>query len=111
MGVDLTLLPVDYDRKTGGMAFSRLKLERRSELWDDVQKLPSHPIAEFSAYVRDNYQEFTSDCYDDGLEYVYAKDLLTLKDHPAVLDNDQNRAIWGFLAAVRPDRKIVLYWS
>ena len=110
MGVDLTLLPLDYENDNGGSAFSRLMLERRRELWDDIAKLPVNPIAKVTGYMGDNFGDETEDCYGEPLKYVFAKDLAELRDHEAVQDNDLNRAIWAFLAAIRPETKIVLYW-
>lgn len=110
MGVDLTLLPLDYENNDSGTAFSRLHLERRRELWDDIEKLPKKPIGSVTGYMGDEFGRQTEDCYGGGLKWVHAKELLPLKDHEAVQDNDTNRAIWAYLAALRPDTKIVLYW-
>lgn len=110
MGVDLTLLPLDYERENSGSAFSRLNLERRRELWDEFVKLPEHPISRVTGYMGDEFGDKTEDPYGTPLKWVYAKDLLPLKNHEAVQDNDQNRAIWAFLEALNPDKKIVLYW-
>lgn len=110
MGVDLTLLPLDYERNGGGSAFSRLMLQRRCELWDDIAKLPSADIDSVTGYMRDNFQEQKKDCYGGGLKWVYAKDFSSLKEHLAVQDNDRNRGIWAYLAALNSETKIVLYW-
>lgn len=110
MGVDLTLLPLDYERDGSGSAFSRLNLERRRELWTEIAKMPMHPIAKVTGYLRDNFGDETEDCYGSPLQWAFAKDFAVFKDNEAVQDNDLNRAIWAFLATVSPDTKIVLYW-
>lgn len=111
MGVDLTLLPIDYEHNDGGSAFSRLMLERRRELWPDIEKqLPVHPIAKITGYMGDNFEARAHDPYGTPLTWAYAKDFSSFKDHEAVQDNDTNRAIWAYLAALNPETKIVLYW-
>jgi len=112
MGVDLSLMPVDYHRDSNECtAFSLLRLERRSELWGDIEKLPVTSFKALTGHCGGRFETVTTDPYGSELTYATASDLLTLENHPAVQDNEKNRAIWAYLGKLRPDHKIALYWS
>jgi len=117
MGVDLTLLPLigrDF-----WAAHDILRLERRSELWSDVEKLPQKPIPQALSCHKAVSPTTGDPCYGDTettpygtrITYTTAADLMTLKDNEAVQDNWQNRAIWAYLAQMPGDWPICLYWS
>lgn len=117
MGVDLTLLPLigpDF-----WAAQEMLRVERRPELWDNVNALPQKPIPKpLSCYLaRDPkygetiYGDIETDPYGGRPTYTTAGALYKLKDHKAVQDNWKNRAIWAFLEKLPADWPIVLYWS
>ena len=115
MGVDLTLMPLlsqDY-----WAAHDVIRLERRRELWGDINALPQQEIPQpvhcYMARDKDGetcYGDAETTAYGDKMKWTTAADLLTLKDHEAVQDNWMNRAVWAYLAVMPPKWKIILYW-
>lgn len=111
MGLDVTFYPVRFgDSDKGYFAFTKLEVERRRDLWDDLAKVPSHPCAALTAHIGDNYGKREGDCYGEKLRYTTAADLLSLAQHQAVIDEQNNRAVWAYLRELDADTKIVLYW-
>ncbi len=111
MGVDVSLYPVSFgDDEKGYFSFSKLELERRRELWDDLAKVQNHPCTSLTAHLGDSYGKRTEDCYGTSLRYALAADLVSLATHEAVQDNTTNRAVWAYLGVLNPDAKIVLWW-
>lgn len=122
MSEDLTLLIVEP-----GTFFTRtcLKLERRRELWEPIRALPSMAIGEIPLIAQMCFSSFHSPVEGGGLCYgptemdaqgeplraVQVRAFDTLAANPAVLDNDQNRATWAYLAALQDDWLAVLYWE
>jgi len=110
MGVDLALLPVEYEHNNSGSAFSRLTLERRKDLWDSIEALPQQPIHSVTGYLGDGFRTITQTPYGTVLTWVYAEEFSNLNKHSAIQDNSFNAAIWAFLATLPPKTKIILYW-
>lgn len=116
MGVDLTLMPLigqDF-----WVSHDMLSLNRRSALWPEINKLQQQeiprPITCFRAIGEDGeacYGERDDDPYGATLKWTTPRELLTLKDHEAITDDWQNRAVWAYLKQMPPDWPIVLYWS
>jgi hypothetical protein len=85
MGVDVSLFPVDFgDDEEGYTSFSRLALERRRELWDDLGKVQSLPCSSLNGHVADSYGSATEDSYGTPLRYATAGNLKQLCLHRAV---------------------------
>lgn len=118
MGIDLILLPVDYLGQNWGFSHSLLSVDRSSDLFDEIRKLPSFDVPEkFSSYTSrdDKYEEphygnTIEDCYGEKIKFVEAKKLLSLKDHPHIKDSHKNSAIWAYLGKLPGDMKIALFW-
>ena len=110
MGLDLALLPVDYEDEYHMSSHSILKLERRRNIWGDIASLPSSPAGDVTGYMGDEFCTRRKDPYGNDMRWVYAQDLAALKDHTSVQDDDRNQAIWTFLAALKPESKVILYW-
>lgn len=115
MGVDLKLLPLLS--KSYWTAHDMLGLERRRELWPEIDKIPQRdipgPVNCFLARGADGdpcYGSVEESPYGERLKFTTAGDLLALKDHDAVQDNFLNRAVWKYLAEMPPDWPIILYW-
>ena len=115
MGVDLTLLPLL--QRDFWVSHDIIRINQRSELWDAINKLPSHPVpGRLGCYFAQTpegevgYGDVTEDCYGDPLRWVTPADLLTLSDHELVRDNWQNCAVWAYLAEMPKDWPIVLWW-
>lgn len=100
---------MDWEDDKTAYCFSRLNLERRRELWPEINGKPLGK--KVSGYFKDNYGEITEDCYGGKITYLEAGELLELKNHESVRDNFTNRAIWAYLAELPADHKIILYWS
>ena len=119
MGVDLDLLPIEgiQEDRTWELSVSVLRFERRAELWDDVKKLPCKPLkVDLRCHVarlgngEQGWGSVEKDAYGEPVQYVRAKEFAALKNHPAIKDNDTNRAIIAYLLALHPATKIALYW-
>ena len=116
MGLDLRLLPFDAE---GSIKFAHTVLDvwRRSELWDAIDALPQRAAPEdFSSFVATaadgdlRYGVMDVDAYGEPLMTTTAGDLSTLWLHPGVRDNNKNRAIWDYLAALPPETRVALDW-
>jgi hypothetical protein len=115
MGVDLRLLPLIG--QDAWASHDMLGLERRRELWPEIERLPQLEILKpvrcwlATGPEGDNcYGEVARDGYDNPLRFTLPRHLLTLAEHEAITDNWQNRAVWAYLAQMAPDWPIVLYW-
>lgn len=117
MGVDLTLMPL-MSKEIDRLPLSRelIEIERRRELWDDINALPQKPLEKLGCYKA--YDKEGNTCYGDATEtpygepitYTTAGDLLSLSDHPAVQDNWKNIAVWAYLEKIPRDWPVALYW-
>lgn len=119
MALDLKLLPFKQ-----GDEFSQIVLttERRHELFEEISTLAEEhgrSIPEdFNTYLSQEgdvlecsyYGNTQEDDYGKPLKYLRADTLAQLTPHPAVLDNDLNRAVWAFLGALGDRWRVVLYW-
>ena len=118
MGIDLILLPVDHYDQNWGYAHSLLSVNRSSNLFDKIRKLPSFDVPkDFSSYTsRDgkfeepHYGNTIEDCYGDKVKFVEVKSLLKFKHHRDVRDSGKNSAIWAYLKELPENTKIALYW-
>ena len=117
MGVDLRLLPFDGD--IGNFAFSHTVLgcERRRNLWDKIEALPSLPVPDgFTSFTGDapdgelGYGETLTTPYGERVQYTIISELLKLTLDPGVTDNYKNRAIWAYFAQLPSNTKVALYW-
>lgn len=116
MGVDLTLMPLLG--KQSWVAHDMIRVCRRGELWEPIAALPTKTIPQpLHCYVaRHNidgktcYGPVEFDPYGERLTYTTTTDLFTVKDHGAVQDNWQNRAVWAYLEQMPADWPVVLYW-
>ncbi|MBI5044587.1 MAG: hypothetical protein HZC02_01565 [Candidatus Levybacteria bacterium] len=118
MGRYLALLPFDFDWVKTDFSHSILECTQRSELFEELEKLPSMPVPEqFHTYL--GYDPETErTCYgntqttNDGeqLMYVLVEQLLPFSTHELVRDNFLNRAVWAYLKELPRKTKIALYF-
>jgi hypothetical protein len=120
MGLDLQLLPFDFD---GTFAYSHTVLScmRRDDLFEEIAKLKVGDgqvvPPKFMTYVsreagRDSHYGVTQTTpYGKMLCYVTVKDLLTFSKHVDVTDNHKNKAIWAYLRQLPKSTKVALYWN
>lgn len=132
MGTDLILLPFDGDIDELAFSHTILPLERRIELFKEIDKLAQIkgvPVPkDFNSYLSrepieiqsspvdietTHYGRTMNDSYDATLLYVKVSELMSpsIIYHQGVKDNWKNRAVWGFLRELPPNTKIALYWS
>lgn len=118
MGVDLTLMPLlGPDAGRHPVSHSLMDVERRRELWPAIAALPTHEFADgitcFRGRDKDGdpkYGVAVTDPYGERIKFVLAGDLAALKDHEAVADSWQNRAVWAWLSHAPAEWPIALYW-
>lgn len=118
MGVDLALLPFDFESDRFSFSHTVLNTERRKDLWEEIARLESKAVPDgFNSYVSRNddyeeshYGETLETPYGDRLTYVLASDLLAFWDHPGVKDEEKNRAVWAYLNCLNPQTKVALFW-
>ncbi len=115
MGVDLTLLPIEYQNMWA--SFDLWGVERRRGLWDAIAELAERPVPEavscFVARGDDGdpaYGKLADSPYGGPLTWLRAADLLKVSEHEGVKDNWRNRGLWKMLAEMPPETRIVLYW-
>jgi hypothetical protein len=118
MGLDLRLMPFEE-----GAHFSHMLIdtERRSELYDVIlaleEKWGRNVPERFSTFCgHDEKSEETcygntqETPYGEPLRYVLADKLAELHEHPAVQDNELNRAAWAFLRELGKTWRVALFW-
>ena len=114
MGVDLTLAPLIQPNFWA--SHEMIQVERRRELWCEIDKLDQidipEPLACFFAQGMEDleYGDRVESPYGERLKFTTPEQLMTLREHEAVKDNWRNRAVWSFLAEMPSDWPIVLYW-
>lgn len=114
MGLDLTLLPFDGDR----FSQTALLCNRRRELFEEIIKLPAVKVPKgFNSYLsregeyeESHYGVTTETPYGEALTFVEVESLTGYRDHPAVIDNALNRAVWAYLGCLEPRTKVALFW-
>ncbi|HEC63818.1 MAG TPA: hypothetical protein ENI23_00825 [bacterium] len=119
MGIDLILLPIDHYDQNWGFSHTLLSVDRSSDLFDIIRKLPSFDVpGKFSSFTSkdDKYEEphygnTIEDCYGEKIKFVEIKKLLNLKDHPHIKDGYHNSAIWAYLEKLPENMKIALFWA
>jgi hypothetical protein len=119
MGIDLSLLPFENDGDRSVYCYTVLELNRDSEFWLLIRALPSTagPEELITFFFEEDDPEYESgvgpvqmDQYGEPLSYVCVSDLVSLRSHPAVTLDIQNRAAWAYLAALPGDWLVALYW-
>ena len=112
MGVDLTLCPEPH--YTGGsgsfLAYDRIALARDRDLWDRLaETLPTETLpvgVTVEWYGDEGIEPLTEDPYGTRLTWARAASFAAIDPG----ETRHNRAVWAFLAALAPDRRVVLYW-
>ena len=108
MGIELSLCPVE---KGLPYSFTRITLNRRTELFMDIKELPSEYDPQITAYIGEEGKFVAvKDTEKASERTVTIAQLLTLRDHDGVQDNDENRAAWAYLSARDPSLRVLLHW-
>lgn len=118
MGLELTLIPVDFEGPDYWSGESLLEIGKNHDLTDQMRPggtFTEHevpvPVHCHKKMMEDGgvmYGPATETPYGSGLTYVFVHQLLELKIDP---ENYWTKAAWAYLAVLEPDGKIVLYWS
>jgi len=83
----------------------------------DQKQMSGYVGKHFGSYLSKNedgdvgYGSTPTDNYNEPLMWVRASELLKLKDHPQVKNNQLNRAAWAYLATIDKDTPVALYWN
>lgn len=118
MGVDLTILPVDYNIEGKRICHSQLQFERRRELWDVIREKVvtrkiDKPISCFLARNTDGercYGEIMEDPYGEVLEVTTFNEFVRILEHQGFTGLRRNIAIAAFIEAMPSMDEVVLYW-
>lgn len=121
MGVDLRLLPLDYD-SPDSPAFSYshtvLSCDRNRDLWTVIGRFKTTPLPEnFTSFLGKKeedgdycYGQTHMTPYGSEIATVTVKQLLKCADHEGVKAYPTNRAIWAYLACLPKKTRIALFW-
>jgi len=123
MGIDLCLIPFQLIDDSA-IPFSMLDLNRHSDLWPIIRALPTRPVpTEFRTFLSTEPIEGCSDyefrhegntqtdAYDNPLLCIALNELLSIADHPWIVNDWQNRATWAYLRELPDSILVALYWS
>lgn len=124
MGLDLALLPFDYDRSgTPATHFSHtiLDCDESGTLFRAIgavehrcdQDVPAgfrSFMSRDARYEDYHYGETVETGYGGPLRWLTAEELLPFRGYVGVLDSDKNRAVWAYLEVLPPRTKVALYW-
>jgi len=116
MGVSLTLGFDTYEFGLGSiLVYSRLGLHLQDHDLFDALKEAATPLGQpIDWYDEDSglREAITTDSYDRPLTFVTAHQFLKIWDaRPAKTLHDWDRSCLAFVRALRPDRKIILWWN
>jgi hypothetical protein len=111
MGLDLAIIPIDYEAPGLTFASTRIETERRHELFEAMlAKLAGFRLISRGAsfYAQDKYATHSKDAYGDPLRVANAAQLMDFAKHKGVTDNSKNIAAWAYIEARGGD--FILYW-
>ena len=120
MGVDLSLLPVEGHGATW-FARTALACERRPGLFGAIEALEAQQGEPAPAGFKSLLSRGATDdgprygvteqtAYGERLRQLPAGALAALGEHPEVLDNADNRAVWAYLAQLPAAQPVALFW-
>lgn len=120
MGRDLRILPIEsHGSMSPPFSHSILSLDRRSELWEEIEELEQFDVGPdglycFLARIEEGenagekcYGIVRDDPYEVPLQTVAAGDLAKLLKKS---DTHRNKAAGFYLSKLPPDTRCVLYW-
>ena len=118
MGVDLRLLPLDYEGDACSYSHTVLSCDRRRDLWAVINKFKTKPVPEyFTSFLgREgddgdyHYGQTHKNPYGSEIGTITVKQLRKCVDHEGVQESQKNRAIWAYLACLNPKTRIALFW-
>ena len=112
MGLELILLPVDYENDELAESYTIFHCNKEYYLFDQIQEIEMTPFStEFIGFFEDEdhfiHGPIKETPYEEELTYALVKDLLKCFPHPEAL---KNQAIWAYLSKLLPSTKVALYW-
>lgn len=113
MGLDLYLLPVEFDSEVLIYSHTILNCEREIDWFHQIFDIKSFEGSEiFRSYFsyseklnQYGYGVMLDDAYGDRLKYCYAKDLIKIRP-----EYQKNKAAINYLKILDPKTKVYLYW-
>jgi len=133
MGIDLTLLPVDFDSrriperddlppsKPWAHSFTRLRVPRAQGSWDEIEALATPIDVPFSSTEMDyraaidGGEPRAEDCYGKPLTWAPAGEVVEVLSRAqidqGVQADERMDAIVAYLRALPPGNLVVLYWQ
>lgn len=123
MGVDCTLLPVEFENDQWGYSHTVLKLDRNYTVWEMLRKLPdagavpSSFASHIGGRVREGeqagepcYGETQKDPYGDPVRCVRAGDLAKLSKRLRSYGLPRTKASIAYCAQLPPETRIAIWW-
>ena len=120
MGLNLTLMPINFGKDTWWLGYNRLSFDRNYELFDFfggereekhkkvINDMPIPKDIKVDIYGDDGLETKKNNPYGEPLTYFYAKD--SKKIPMKVCKGDWNKAIIKFLQTLPKETVIVLEW-
>jgi hypothetical protein len=114
MGVDLRLLPFDYDGGSSAYSHQILTYDGTYDFYDEINKLPQMPVPKSfhtfcsrdEAYEESRYGNTQETPYGERVKFVLAGDLVKIESG----NWPQARATRAFLRELPPETKVALFW-
>jgi hypothetical protein len=125
MGVDCTLLPIDFENADGTWGYSHvtLHLDRNYDVWDMLRALPDAgaPPKDFTSYVGGRvpdgakqgepcYGQTEETPYGAPVRCVFAADIGALREKLADYKLPWTKAAIVFCEALPPKTRVALWW-
>ena len=112
MGIDLTLVPVQWNLPGPILAHTRLDLQCRDyDLHSALRKVATPLTVPLNWYDDDGLTEYLDDRYGTKLTFVTAHQFCEAVKGLRDYGSDWDRAVIAFVAALAPDRRIVLWFN
>ncbi len=112
MGLQLILLPVDYENDSSAESYTIFHCDKEYYLFDQIREIevacfPKKFIGFFEYEEQFRHGLIKETPYGEELTYALVKDLLRCFPHP---EAPRNQAIWAYLSKLSPSTKVGLYW-
>lgn len=113
MGIDLTLGVPKYDTLDAPLVSERFRLDvRNHELFDALKEISTPLPQGVNWFFDEGLETVATDSYDEPLTFATAAQVVKQYErYETGKITEWDTAVLAFLKAVRPDRKVILYWN
>lgn len=113
MGIDLTLGIPKHETHDAPLVSERFRLDVRNyELFDALKEIATPLPQGADWYFEDGLETVTVDEYEDPLTFVTAAQMVKQYERfETGKIPEWDAAVMAFLRALRPDRKVILWWA